>query len=93
MYVGKFWCAKERMGKNRIKSFPFENEAIKNSIKQHRHIYGKNFEKPIKEIQKTIRSYEKLIIEHKDKIANPSKYYSYWNELNTKRRDDLINKK
>lgn len=76
-------------------SSQFQSEAIKELIKQRRHIdtITKNLMKPRKEIEKSIWSYEKLIIEHKDKIANPSKHYSDWNDLDTKRRIALLNKK
>ena len=41
----------------------------------------------------SIRSYEKLITEHQDKIANPLKHYPHWNTLDPRRQDALINKR
>lgn len=76
-------------------SSQFQSEAIKDSIKKHRYIkiIKESLTKPIKEVQKSIRSYEKQILIHKDKIANPSKYCPEWEKMNTQRRDALINKK
>lgn len=76
-------------------SSQFQSEVIKDSIKQHRHIkmIKESLTKPIKEVEKSIRSYEKQILIHKDKIANPSKYCPEWEKMNTQRRDALINKK
>ena len=48
--------------------------------------------KPAKEIQKSIRSYEKLIIEHKDKVANPSKYCPDWDTFHPNRQKALVEK-
>ncbi len=45
------------------------------------------------DIEKSIRSYEKLITEHQDKIANPLKHYLHWNTLDSRRQDALINKR
>ena len=49
--------------------------------------------KPIKEIQKGIKSYEKQIAIHKDKIARPSNYCPDWDKLDLRQREALINKK
>lgn len=48
--------------------------------------------KPAKEIQKSIRSYEKLITEHKDKIVNPSKYCPDWDTFHPNRQKALVEK-
>ncbi len=66
--------------------------AAKNGGK-HADLIPKFSEKPIKEIEKSIRSYEKLITEHQDKIANPLKHYPHWNTLDPRRQDALINKR
>jgi hypothetical protein len=60
---------------------------------RHADLIPKFSQKPIKEVEKSIRSYEKLIAEHKDKIANPSKYCPEWDTLDPRRRDALINKR
>lgn len=49
--------------------------------------------KPIKEIQNGIKSYEKQIAIHKDKIASSSKYCPDWDKLDIRQREALINKK
>ncbi len=46
-----------------------------------------------RELRKGIVSYKKQIALHKDKIANPSKYYADWDQLHPVRQDTLINKK
>ncbi len=65
--------------------------AAKNGGK-HADLIPKFSEKPIKEIQKSIRSYEKLIAEHKDKIANPSKFCPDWDTFHPNRQKALVNK-
>lgn len=59
---------------------------------RHADLIPKFSEKPIKEIEKSIRSYEKLIDEHKDKIANPSKYCQDWDNFHPNRKKALIEK-
>lgn len=49
--------------------------------------------KPSKEIQKGIKSIKKEIIEHKEKIKNPEKHYPDFKNFDTRRQDNLINKK
>jgi hypothetical protein len=46
-----------------------------------------------KEIQKGIKSLEKQIAVHKDKIANPSKHCPEWDTMDPRRKDALINKR
>ena len=55
-------------------------------------IIEKFSDKSVKEIQKSICSYEKLIAEHKDKIANPSNYCPDWDAFHPDRQKALINK-
>ncbi|MGL4347929.1 MAG: hypothetical protein ACRCSV_00500 [Chlamydiales bacterium] len=76
-------------------SSQFQSEVIKDSIRHHRHIkmIKESLTKLTKEVEKSIRSSEKQILIHKDKIANPSKYCPEWEKMNTQRRDALINKK
>jgi hypothetical protein len=72
-----------------------ESEALKVAISQNKHVkMVKDYlDKPAKEIQKGINSYEKQIAIHKDKIANPTKYYPDWDKLDPRQREALINKK
>lgn len=72
-----------------------ESEVLKAAIRKDSHVkmVRDYLDKPAKEIQKGIRSYEKLITEHKDKIANPSKFIPNWDKLHPERQDALINKK
>ena len=72
-----------------------ESEVFKTAINQNKHIkMVKDYlEKPAKEIQKGINSYEKQIALHKDKIANPAKHCADWNNLDPRRQQALINKK
>ena len=49
--------------------------------------------KTAKEIQKSIKSYEKQIALHQDKIANPSSHIPEWHELDPRRQDALINRR
>ena len=46
-----------------------------------------------KEIQKSIKSLEKQIIKHQDKIANPTNHYPDWHKLDPREREALINRK
>ncbi len=59
---------------------------------RHADLIPKFSEKPLKEIEKSIRSYEKLIVEHKDKIANPSKYCQDWDNFHPNRKKALVEK-
>ncbi len=65
--------------------------AAKNGGK-HARIITEFGDKPIKEIQKSVRSYEKLIIEHKDKIDNPAKYCPDWENFHPNRKKALVEK-
>jgi tetratricopeptide (TPR) repeat protein len=70
-------------------------EVLKAAINEERHVKFiiDYFDKPAKELQKSIKSLEKLIAEHKDKIANPSKAIPDWETLHPERKNALINKK
>jgi len=46
-----------------------------------------------KEVQKSIKSLEKQIVKHQDKIDNPSKYCSEWDTMDPRRKNALINKR
>ena len=75
--------------------FQSESEVLKTTLSQNKHVkMVKDYlDKPAKEIQKGVNSYEKQIIILKDKIANPTKYYPDWNKLDPRQREALINKK
>lgn len=60
---------------------------------KHARLIELNEGKSVKEIQKSIKSYEKLIELHKDKIANPSKYCPGWDAMDPRRQNALINKR
>jgi len=72
-----------------------ESEVLRAAISKDSHVKMVRdcLDKPAKEIQKSIRSYEKLIAEHKEKIANPSKFIPHWDKLHPDRQYALINKK
>ena len=72
-----------------------ESEVLKAAINQNKHIkmVRDYLDKPAKEIQKGINSYEKQIVLHKDKIANPEKYCPDWDKLDPRQREALVNKK
>lgn len=54
----------------------------------------KNYiEKSTKEIERGIRSLDKQIQEHTDKIRNPEKYVPNWKQLDSRQRDHLQNTK
>lgn len=44
-----------------------------------------------REMKKSIRSHQKTIALHEDKIRNPEKYVPGWNNLNDIRRKQIIN--
>ena len=72
-----------------------ESEVLKTAISQNKHVkmVVDYLDKPTKEIQKGVNSYEKQIAIHKDKIVNPTKYYPDWDKLDPRQREALINKK
>ncbi len=72
-----------------------ESEVFKTALNQNKHIkmVSDYLDKPAKEVQKGIKSYEKQIAIHKDKIVNPTKYYPDWNKLDPRQRQALVNKK
>ncbi len=47
----------------------------------------------LSEGRKSIRSYEKQITIHQEKISNPSKFIPHWDELHLERQKALIHKK
>ncbi|MFA5249954.1 MAG: hypothetical protein WC371_00900 [Parachlamydiales bacterium] len=72
-----------------------ESEVFKAAISKDSHVkmVRDYLSKPTKEIQKGIKSYEKQIALHKEKIANPSKFIPHWDKLHPERQQALINKK
>jgi tetratricopeptide (TPR) repeat protein len=72
-----------------------ESEVLKAAINENRHVkmVRDYLDKPAKEVQKGINSYEKQIAFHKDKIANPKKHYPDWDKLDPRQREALVNKK
>lgn len=59
---------------------------------RHGGFYDTYKNKPDKELSKAIKSYEKQILIHKEKIANPVKYYPDWESLYPKRKTALLEK-
>ncbi len=72
-----------------------ESEVYKAAISQNKHVkmVRDYLDKPAKEIQKGVNSYEKQIALHKDKIANPVKHCPDWDKLDPRQREALVNKK
>lgn len=72
-----------------------ESEVFKAAISKDSHVkmVRDYLEKPAKEIQKGIRSYEKQIALHLEKIANPSKFIPHWDKLHPERQHALVSKK
>jgi tetratricopeptide (TPR) repeat protein len=72
-----------------------ESEVFKAAVNQNRHVkmVRDYLDKPTKEVQKGINSYERQIAIHKDKISNPTKHYPNWDKLDPRQREALINKK
>lgn len=50
-------------------------------------------QRSVREVQKSIKSLEKQIVKHQDKIANPSKYCPDWDTIDPRRKNALINKR
>ena len=65
---------------------PSESKVLKSAISQNKHVdtVERCLSSPEREIRKSIRSFEKQIVKHKDKIANPSKYVTDWEKRGTK---------
>ncbi len=98
--------ALEALSQSAKNSLPFAKSPFANSIsesenrafraetnrKRHAKFLQDYFEKPTKEIQKGIVSYEKQIAIHQEKISNPSKYIKNWHELDPRKQEALINK-
>ncbi|WP_180995929.1 hemagglutinin repeat-containing protein, partial [Campylobacter concisus] len=55
--------------------------------------YKNYLDKSTKEIEKGIKSLEKQIQEHADKISNPQKYIKDFDKLDIRQQENLINKK
>ncbi len=90
---GKLEAAIDNAFENLINKSPSEAYiAAKNGGKHARliELYGG---RSTKEIQKGVKSLEKQITNHKDKIANPSKHCPDWDTMDPRRKDALINKR
>ncbi len=72
-----------------------KSQVLKTAVSQNKHVKMviDYLDKPAKEIQKGISSYEKQIAIHKDKIANPINHYPDWDKLDPRQREALVNKK
>ena len=72
-----------------------ESEVYKTAINQNKHVkmVRDYLDKPAKEIQKGVNSYEKQIAIHKDKITNPANHCPDWDKLDPRQREALVNKK
>ena len=64
-------------------------EIAKNGGK-HANLIPKCESQTIKEIKKSIKSYENQIAKHKDKIANPSKHIKEWETLDPRHQEHLV---
>jgi hypothetical protein len=58
--------------------------------KIHGRTYEKNLHKPAQELNKSIRSLQKRIAEHRAKVANPQNYDPKWNTYPAKRQNDAL---
>ena len=56
-------------------------------------MYKQYLKVPDKSIEKGIRSIEKQILEHQDKIKNPKKYIENWDKLHPGQRKALLAKR
>jgi len=79
---------------NLVKIIPqTESEVLKSAIRQNKHVkMARDYlDKPAKELQKSIKSYEKQIAIHQEKIINPSQAIPHWDTLHPERRHALTN--
>ena len=60
---------------------------------KHAGFYEHYKNKPIKEIKKGVKSLEKQICEHNDKISNPTKYLPNFYDLDERQQNALIHRK
>ncbi len=58
---------------------------------RHHGTYMNYVNRSNKEIEKALRSYEKVVEEHKDKILNPQKYIANWQSLSYQRQQAILN--
>jgi len=56
----------------------------------HLKMYSK---RTVKEVEKGIRSYQKQIELHENKIKNPERFIPEWNDLDPRQREALVSKK
>ncbi|MDX8430651.1 MAG: tetratricopeptide repeat protein [Candidatus Algichlamydia australiensis] len=59
---------------------------------KHSSLINNYSNRTVKEIQKSIKSYEKQIIIHQDKITNPKKYCPEWDSFHPNRKKALLEK-
>ncbi len=69
---------------------PFE---IAKSGGTHAGFYNNYVDRPTSDILKGIKSIEKQIAEHEDKIANPEKYIPEWKTLDPRQQAALLERK
>jgi len=90
--VGKLEQAIDSTCENWLAKSPSEAYLTAKGGGRHAPLISKFSEKPIREIQKSINSYEKLILVHEDKIVNPSKYCPKWDSFHPNRQRALVEK-
>ncbi|MEM8727852.1 MAG: hypothetical protein AAGE99_03995 [Chlamydiota bacterium] len=78
--------------KSRLAKTPSKAYVTAKNGENHARIITEFSGKPIKEIQKSIRSYEKLIVEHKDKISKPANYCQDWNTFHPNRQQAIVDR-
>ncbi len=69
---------------------PSEAYIIAKSGGKHADLIPQYSGRSIKEIQKGIKSYDKQVAIHKDKIANPSTYCPDWNKMDPRHKKSLV---
>jgi RHS repeat-associated protein len=81
------------LGVTRLLNSPVVNEAYETARSGGRHAGTlRNYAgRSVGEIQRAIRSYELLVREHLDKLANPSRYAERWNHMTGREREILLN--
>lgn len=90
--LGKLEQAIDSACENWLAKSPSEAYIAAKNGGRHARIITEFSSKSVKEVQKSIRSYEKLIAEHNDKIANPSKYCQDWDNFHPNRQKALVEK-
>lgn len=91
--AGKLEAAIDSAFENLINKTPSEAYIAAKNEGRHFPLIKEWSGKSLKEIQKSIKSYQKKIDLHKDKIANPSKYCPEWDTMDPRRQQALVNKR